>query len=65
MGSFMSPKKPDTSAQEEATKQAKQDRNDAKQKNKARVRNSQNRARGRSLMAFRETGLGGVKDTLG
>ena len=66
-GMFSAPKAPDTSAADAARAQAEADRDAAKKKNDAKMRNSKNRSRGRSLLAF--AGMEGVqpgaKDKLG
>lgn len=68
MGGFFSPPKaPDTSAADAARAQAEAERDDAKKKNEAKTRNAKNRGRGRSLLAFADTGMEGVqaKEKLG
>ena len=65
MGIFTGSKKPDTSAADQATRAAQQDRDTARAKTRAKIRNARNRARGRSLLVFAPTGLTGVKETLG
>ena len=65
MGVFMGGKKPDTSAVDRANQKALEERDAARAKNQAKIRNARNRARGRALMAFSQTGLTGVKDKLG
>ena len=63
-GLFRSPKAPNisaaTSAADKAREKAEQDRDRLKAKNEATIRNRRNRSRGRSLLAFTETGLQGV-----
>ena len=56
---------PDTNVMEKATIKAQKERDTVKVKNQAKIRNARNRARGRSMLAFAQTGLTGVKDTLG
>ncbi len=59
-GLFSSPKPPDTSAADRARRKAEEERDRLKAQNEAAIRNRRNRSRGRSLLAFTETGLQGV-----
>ncbi len=60
-GLFSSPKPPDTSAADTARHKAEQERDRLKAQNEATIRNRRNRNRGRSLLAFTETGMLGVR----
>ena len=61
MGGFFSkPEPPDTSAMDAARRKAESEAADLKAQNDAKMRNVKNRKRGRSLLAFQETGMQGV-----